>query len=91
MFAEKLHKIIIKSKKEEDIYLPFFFRINNSNEKSEFEALLESKPHIKIFDTIGSQLKELIKSQHPKITFTPEELEAEIKKHLNEEELRKAA
>ena len=79
MLAEKIHKIILKNKKEEDIYTPFFFRLSNPEQKAELSALLESKTYIKASDTIESQMRELVKSRKPALTLTPEEIDTDVK------------
>lgn len=78
MLTEKLQL----TKKLNDIYKPDFFRLSNAGEKKAFEDLLASKPHIMAHDTMWAQLKELVKSLDPAHTFTMDEIEAGIKKHL---------
>lgn len=67
---------------ENDIYKPKFFKLNNESEKKELLELLSEKPHIKIHDSILSQLKELVKSRKPSITLKNEEIEKEIEHTL---------
>ncbi|PTS92450.1 hypothetical protein DBR11_26970 [Pedobacter sp. HMWF019] len=61
---------------------PKFFRIYNATEKSELEALLKAKPHLKIHDEIETQLDDLIKSKHPKKKPEPDVLEALKTEHI---------
>ena len=63
-------------------YEPEFFRIYNSQDRDALEALLKSKPHIRIHDELDSQLDELIKSKYPKKKPEPEQLEALKRLHL---------
>lgn len=61
---------------------PQFFRIYNPEERQALEALLKSKPTIKVHDQIETQLDDLIKSKHPKRKPEPEELEVLKKQHI---------
>lgn len=63
-------------------YEPEFFRIYNSQDRDALEALLKSKPHIRIHDELDSQLDELIKSKYPKKKPEPEQREALKRLHL---------
>lgn len=67
-----------KRSMEDILFKPFFFKTSNDSEKVKLLTLLEQKPHIKIYDNIISQLKELVKCQKPNITLTTEELNKEI-------------
>lgn len=55
------------------IIQPVFYHPGNDQEAAAMAALLHAQPHIRIFDTIASQLKELVKSRNPSRTLTPEE------------------
>src|SRR5690606_9428644 len=63
---------------------PSFFRTKNTAEKQELEKLLAEKPYIQVFDTIESQLKELIKTSQPSKTFKDSELNVPVKEHLGD-------
>ena len=65
-------------------YEPQFFRIYNSQDRDNLEALLNAKPHIRIHDELDSQLDELIKSKHPKKKPEPEQLEILKVLHLGD-------
>ncbi len=58
------------------------FRLQNPADKSRINDLLENTPHIQVYDELRGQLEELIKSNHPKIKFTPTALEEAVNKHL---------
>jgi len=64
-------------------YKPIFFNLNNEQSTKDFEILINSSNSIVIIDEIKSQLQELVKLKHPKIKFTPEQLEQKITEHLN--------
>ena len=83
MFFEKIKSKAILNKADEGIYKPLFFRPKNNIEKDALEVLLESKPYIKVHDTIWAQLKELVKSKKPSVTLSLDEIEADIKAHLD--------
>jgi len=63
-------------------YAPLFFRWKNPNDKDTFDKLLASVEDIKIYDTIESQLAELVKITHPSEKLTEEEIEMHIQKHI---------
>lgn len=56
------------------LHKPVLFNTKNSTEKESLENLLIAKPYIQIFDTVESQIEELIKCLRPGI------LPAEVKK-----------
>lgn len=61
---------------------PLFFRINREKEFESLSELLNAKPFIKVFDTIHSQLRELIKSRNPSRDLSKSEIDAKIAEHL---------
>jgi nitroreductase len=65
-------------------YEPEFFRIYNTQDRDALEALLNSKPHIRIHDELDSQLDELIKSKYPKKKPDPDQLKALKLLHLGD-------
>jgi hypothetical protein len=65
-------------------YEPEFFRIYNTQDRDALEALLKSKPHIRIHDELDSQLDELIKSKYPKKKPDPDQLKALKLLHLGD-------
>lgn len=68
--ADKLHK-------------PIFYRIHNSADNEALTTLLKDNDDIVVYDTIKSQLRELIKTKFPKLTLSPEQYEEKISQHLN--------
>jgi molybdopterin/thiamine biosynthesis adenylyltransferase len=83
MIIEKICLKVEEGKKEQNTYKADFFRISNPGEKSALEALLNSKPEIKAFDTISAQLKELAKANKPSATLSQAEIDNDIKEILN--------
>ncbi|HEY0670078.1 MAG TPA: Rv1355c family protein [Sphingobacteriaceae bacterium] len=67
---------------ENNVFQPVFFRILNENDQAALSELLNKKPYIKVYNTIQSQLQELIKSAHPSKTFEDDELFEAVKSHL---------
>lgn len=63
-----------------NIYRPEFFYLESNTDKKRFDDLLKKEPYI--FDTIESQLRELIKVQNPSMNPTEGEYNAFIKEHL---------
>lgn len=64
-------------------YTPEFYRINTENDIHLFNEFLAQNSNIFVFDTIHSQLCELIKSLHPSRKLNKEELTNAVEKHLN--------
>lgn len=67
-------------------YHPEYFRLPADAKK--LESLLESNQNIKIYDTILSQLAELIKISNPSKKLTKEESNELIKEHIGTTELK---
>ncbi len=65
------------------LHRPVFFRIYDSIDNENLTKLLAEKDDIVVYDTIQSQLKELIKTKFPKQTLTSEQYEEKILEHLN--------
>lgn len=57
------------------VYQVDFFRLAEENNRSALSELLTAKPHIQIYDTLHSQLKELIKTRNPRLTLSEPETE----------------
>jgi molybdopterin/thiamine biosynthesis adenylyltransferase len=64
-------------------YTPLFFRLRNENEIDIFNQFLVKNTNIFVFDTMYSQLCELIKSLNPARKLTQEELKNGVEKHLS--------
>ncbi|MBB6501899.1 ThiF family adenylyltransferase [Pedobacter cryoconitis] len=67
------------------IYRPVYFRLINPDEGEKLKNLISNNPNLIIYDTILSQLAELIKLNNPQKRLTPEESAELIKLHLNTE------
>ncbi len=82
MLTKIIYNKAIKIQEEQNEYKPSFFRITNEEEKSSLGKLIDEKSNIKIYDTMASQLKELVKSFSPRQTLTPAEIEERKSEHL---------
>lgn len=65
------------------IYRPLYFRISNPGEEDMLNALISSNPNLIIYDTIFSQLSELIRLNHPDRKLTKEQSAELIAQHAN--------
>lgn len=70
-----------------NVYQPLFYRLNNPEEKQQYELLLQSNPSIHIHDEIEGQLRELIKILNPSVRIKPDEYAELIKNHINGQSL----
>lgn len=70
-----------------NIYQPLFYRLDNTEDKKQYELLLKSNPFIQIYNEIEGQLKELIKSLNPSVRIKANEYPELIKKHLDGQEI----
>lgn len=59
-----------------------FFRLSDPSDGLELESLFKKDSNIRIYDSIHSQLKDLIKLRNPKSALTEEASEQLIQKHL---------
>ncbi|TZF82580.1 Rv1355c family protein [Pedobacter sp. BS3] len=64
-------------------YQPLFFRLADRAQKQQLFDLLTEKPYITVYDTIQSQLGELVKSFQPSETLTDKEQHEAVERHLN--------
>lgn len=64
-------------------YIPEFYRIKTENDFHIFNEFLAKNTNIFVFDTIHSQLCELIKSLHPNRKLNKDELITAVENHLN--------
>ncbi len=73
---------------EEEEVTPIFFNITNEKEELDMQKLLCENPHIKIFDAIQSQLKELVRSlypnKYPNKKYTAEQIQQGIQEHIKD-------
>lgn len=65
------------------VYRPVFFRLNNPEEEKRFNILLENDSNISVYDTLESQLAELIKLSNPQKKLTKEESKQLVNAHVN--------
>jgi molybdopterin/thiamine biosynthesis adenylyltransferase len=65
-------------------YRPEFYRLANASEKQSLITLLEHHEHIKVYDELDIQLKELMKIQHPTKKLTSEEIDDLAAVHLGD-------
>ncbi|MGB0886759.1 MAG: ThiF family adenylyltransferase [Vicingaceae bacterium] len=75
--------MIIKPTKRSKAFQPLLFDLKLTKDKKELNLLIKNNPSIEIIDEINSQIEELIKLKHPSKTFTKDEMDVELKKHLN--------
>lgn len=68
------------------VYRPVFFRINNKDDESKFNELLQQNTNITIYDTLAGQLAELIKLSHPHKRLSQEESAALVAAYVNGEQ-----
>lgn len=78
-----IQDLISVTQTSQDIYQPKFFRISKPEDEAELSNLLQQKPHLQVFDTIYSQLKDLIKGLNPTKILNEEAIKEAIEKHLN--------
>lgn len=71
--------LINTTKQLNQLYKPVLFNTKNITEKQNLENVLIEKPYIQIFDSIDSQIEELIKCLKPGIS--PSELKNAAKNH----------
>jgi len=64
-------------------YRPLILRLSHLEDRKAYDNLLKSDPHIKQFDTIHSQLTELIRLLNPSERLSAEESESLIAAHTN--------
>ena len=64
-------------------YTPHFYRLTNDVDNKAFSELVTKNTNIFVFDTIHSQISELIKSLNPSYKFNKQELSDAAIKHLN--------
>ena len=78
----KLSSLIHENQLLNLVYRPIIFRLGHSEDKVEFDRLLQSHEIFFAADEILGQLQELIKSLHPAIKIPMEEYPGLIDKHL---------
>ncbi|MEJ7736488.1 MAG: Rv1355c family protein [Chitinophagaceae bacterium] len=76
-------KNVMETMHIDDVFEPEIFRLDNTLDHQAMKQLLAMDSTITIHDTIGGQLRELIKSNNPSIKISDNEYPARIKTHLN--------
>lgn len=76
---------MITQVKEE--FEPIFFRLDKEADRKAFDELVANNPHLRISDTIESQLRELIRIMNPGETIPSEQYPALIDEHLQGQSL----
>jgi len=85
-FAGLLNSVLKRSIRDNLIFQPLLFRLNQASDREAFIDLLKDE-NIKITDTIYNQLCELISSRSPSKKLNEEELKKAINAHLNDAQL----
>jgi len=73
----------VNAPSQSPVYRPLYYRLTNQNDQEQLNALIINNPDIIIYDTIASQLAELIKLNHPEQRLTKEESAELVAKHIN--------
>jgi molybdopterin/thiamine biosynthesis adenylyltransferase len=73
---------VIKTSALMDTYTPVFLDLLYTEDCDAINRIL-STPGVRVFDTLRSQLKELVKTSNPAQVFTNQMLEEEVTKHLS--------
>lgn len=69
---------------ENNDYTPVFYELKNTKDQEALETLLTNRPHIRINDSIYSQLRELMKIRNPTKRLTVEESDAKIREYVGD-------
>ena len=76
-----LEAILSASASDGHLYRPEILRLSVASDRERWLLLLE-EPGIRVFDTLGSQLAELVRSRNPSVRFNPVDLKAAAVAHL---------
>ncbi len=82
MTAKIISERIAATEIAKSTYTPLFFRTADPEQATNLERLLVSKPYIQVYDTILSQLQEVIKTDHPSKTLSGAEINEKISERL---------
>ena len=80
----ELEEHINKQQPETNNYTPVFYRLDNPDEYKVIISLLNSRPYIRVYDHIVSQIRELIKISNPARRLTPAEYDEELAKYVGD-------
>ncbi|RFS18979.1 hypothetical protein DVR12_25590 [Chitinophaga silvatica] len=75
---------LMRQQVESNEYKPVFYDLKNAKDQQAFDTLLKANPHIRINDSIYSQLRELMKIRNPTKRLTPEESEEKVSAYIGE-------
>lgn len=78
-----LKERIQKTKSVPVIFTPVFFYPNRAEDQEALQQLLQAHPHIRVYDELAGQLRELVKIQHPTRRLSEAETVTAIAAHLN--------
>ncbi|KQB99018.1 Rv1355c family protein [Pedobacter sp. Hv1] len=82
-YAQQLSMLIDQTFEQKNTYKPLIFNLVDPTQKSAFEALLQNKSNLQVYDHIYSQVEELIKCLQPTIVFLPPtELTKAVENHF---------
>ncbi|TWF44133.1 ThiF family protein [Chitinophaga polysaccharea] len=79
----------LRQQVESKDYQPVFYDLKNAQDLHTFEALLKSRPYIRINDEIYSQLRELMKIRNPTKRLTAAEYDEKIQAYLDGADIEK--
>lgn len=80
----ELEHYIKQQQTEQDNYTPVFYRLQQKEQYADLMALLSANPHIRVYDQIHSQLRELMKIRNPTRRLTEEESEQQISEYIGD-------
>lgn len=64
-------------------YSPEFYYLNRAADQQALQQMLQAHPYIRVYDELDSQLRELVKIQHPTRRLSEAETAAAVQAHLN--------
>ena len=73
---------------EQELSKPIFYRLSNSQDKTNFDSLIANNPTIKINDRIWEQLEELVKVLNPSVKFSKNKLNDFVVKHIDGKDIK---
>ncbi len=86
--TESLSHLLAEKKEqfsgEKTGYTPHFFYAGVDADSEKLQELLQQHAYIKVYDEIGSQLQELIKSHHPEKKLQEQEISPLIREHIGD-------
>lgn len=78
----ELEHYINKQQTEPDLYSPVFYRLQYPEQYAALLTLLADNPHVRVYDQIFSQLRELMKIRNPTKRLNEEEYEQKISEYV---------